>query len=67
MAVQSPRHGTNTKWNIAKATGHAAGKKPSVSLSLSLEVNNLEIDHEPARAATCFWAQAVWTDKGQMM
>ena len=38
-------------------------KKPSVSLSLFLEMNNLEVDHEVACAATCFWAKAVWKGK----
>ena len=38
----------------------AAEKKPFVSLSLCLAVNQLEIEHGLACAATCFWAQAVW-------
>ena len=38
-----------------------AGKKPSISLSLFLEINNLEIEHELACAATCSWAGAVRT------
>ena len=32
-----------------------------VSLSLFLEVNNLEKERELACVATIFWAQAVWT------
>ena len=39
------------------------GKKPSISLSLFLEINNLEIEHELACAATCSWARAVRTGK----
>ena len=41
----------------------AAGKKPSVSLSLFLEINTLEIAHGVTCAATCFWAQGVWTGR----
>ena len=37
----------------------AAGKKPSVSLALFLEINNLDVEHELTCAAACFWAQSV--------
>ena len=38
----------------------AEGKKLPVSVSLFLEIDNLEIEHELACAATRFWAQAMW-------
>ena len=46
----------------------AAGKKPSVSLSPFLEMNNLEIEHEVACAAACFlFLCASSLDKGRAM
>ena len=36
-----------------------------MSLSLFFERHSLEIDHEVACAATCFWAQSVWTVQWQ--
>ena len=41
-------------------------KKSSVSLSLFLEINNLEIEHELACAATCFGVHAVGRGNGRM-
>ena len=52
-----PRERVKLRRHLASA----ARKKPSVSLSLFLEVNNLEVEHELACAATCFGQQTVWT------
>ena len=38
----------------------AAGKKLPVSVSLFLEIDNLEIEHDLACAATRFRTQSVW-------
>ena len=46
---------------LRRQSASTAGKKPPESLSLFFEVNNLEIDHELACAATVLWAQAVRT------
>ena len=47
--------------NLRRQMASAAEPKPSMALSLLLEINNLEVEHELACVATCFWAQAVWT------
>ena len=39
------------------------GTRDPVSLSLFLEINNLEIEHQLVCAATFFWAQAIWTEE----
>ena len=57
--VQRLGHGTQREV-LRRQLSSVAGKKPSVSFSLFLETNNLEIEHELACAATCFWAEAVW-------
>lgn len=41
----------------------AAGKKESVSLSLILEVNNLEVEEELSTMAPLAWAESVWLGK----
>ena len=60
MGVPSPWHGAVPDRKLAES---AAGMKPKLSLTLFLEVHNLEIEHELARAATCLWAPAVRTRK----
>ena len=44
---------------LGRQLASAAGKGPSVSLSLLLEITNLEIEDELACGATCFWTQAL--------
>ena len=38
----------------------AAGKKKSVSLSLFMDVNNLEVEEELSSMATLAWADGSW-------
>ena len=56
LAWRRPQR-NNLRWELASA----AGEKPSVSLSLFLEVDNLEIQHEPGCAATSVWT-GQWED-----
>ena len=41
----------------------AAGKKESVSLSLFMEVNNLEFEEDLSTMATLLWAEGVWVGR----
>ena len=41
----------------------AAGKKESVSLSLFMQVNDLEVEAELSTMATQAWAEGVWIGK----
>ena len=42
-----------------------AGKKESVSSSLVMEANNLEVEDDLSTVATFFWAESVWKWKVQ--
>ena len=42
--------------SVAQGRSHQSSTRSS-----RRSINKLEIEHELARAATCFWAQAVWT------
>ena len=54
MGSQSPWCGTHPKGTqLARAGG------------LFVEIYDLEIEHELACAAACFWAQTVWTRQGE--
>ena len=55
----SPTDGSKLKQQMAAG----AGKKESVSLSLFLEVNDLELEEEPSTMATLFWTEAVWMNR----
>ena len=61
MGTHTPWHGAVPREYVRRQFAGAAGKKPSVSPSLCLDVNNLVIEHDLTCAATCFWPQAVWT------
>ena len=50
------------KWRRQMAAA-AAGKKGSVSLSLFLEVNNLEVEEELSTMATLAWTEGCWLGK----
>ena len=45
---------------VEEATAAAAGKKEFVSLSLFMEVDNLECEADLSTVATLFWAEGVW-------
>ena len=51
---------TEKKLKLRRQVAVAAGKKESVSLSLFLEVNNLEVEEELSTMTTLFWAEGVW-------
>ena len=58
---KAPCMASTQKGVLRRHVANAAREKPSISLSFFSEINNLEIEHELACAATCFWTQAVWT------
>ena len=41
----------------------AASKKESVSLSLFMEVKNLEVEKELSTMATLAWAEGIWVGR----
>ena len=41
----------------------AAGTKEPVSFSLSMEVNDLEVEKELSTMATLCWAEGVWINR----
>ena len=49
--------------NLRKQMAAAAGKKESVSLSLFVEVNDLEVEEELSTMASQAWAVGVWIGK----
>ena len=55
----APREGLKLRRQMAAA----AGEKVPVSLSLSMEVNNLQVEEELPTMATCFWAEGVWMNR----
>ena len=48
---------------LRKQIAAAAGKEESVSLSLFMEVNSLEVEEELLTMATLAWAEGVWLGK----
>ena len=51
------------KAKIEEAVGGSSRKKNSVSLSLFLEVNDLEVEEEVSTLATQAWREGVWIGK----
>ena len=58
----APTERLKLKRQIAAA---AAGKKESVTLSLFMEVNNLEVEEELSTNVTLAWAEGVWLGWGR--